>query len=1129
MKKEILLMVTILMTAMSFGQGFYEVKVNGNAMHSSNAYCSYYEIKAVFTNNDERIIDQGSFAEDVTLNINASIRVSNQYKVKEVRFYARRHHKRNCRTPSKHQGGKTVFVRFPYDCLYSTRADHGSDLFGDGLWSSNLTVQVNPLVEVLSPGIDDFLPLDHRVDLNATTGFPERLSTYTWQYSLDSGRNYQDFPAAFNGRSTISASAREILGTNAASHLGKKIQFRIKSCGTRRYSQFPRTYTIVPSAPTFVNKVEQITSCYESGNGSVRFTFSRPLIPGEKLAILPQTGSATFTSSGDLSELQTNPNTGVKDSYTIENLSPGNYEATVLGFYGRFNTYTLDPAHSSTFTIGRPTVVEYDVTEFINSRCNDGDLDENNNNDGEILITAKGGALGVYQFSYRIVGETFSNWQNFSSATEHRIIDLKPADYEIKVKKKVRNGTEDCIAYVLNASQVPTSVVKIVPITITEPTEPLQIEYTLLNEPRAFGFEDGRISARVFGGTAQSDGTYKFKWRNESGQELNTINAEVLPGNQGYQLILHSVGAGKYYLDVWDDKYDDAKYKTGCFEINSEFTLDQPDPLEVKIEILNEVSCNRLNQYNDGRDFNDPLGVFDQFQDGALIAYAKGGVAYDIANPDFSQDFPVNANGDLLPYYFSWKKFVGGVWIDLGINNDVIENVSEGTFALNIEDKNGIVLGTYLPISTPDGQEYVLDEAIDVEKYLPQPDVLEVSFTKTVISCAEGNDAMATAFVKGGTAPYTYRWSNGAKDTPSIENLFAGTYILYVEDAKGCQLEGSVVIEQPNGLVIDPEVKFPTCFEGSDGVIEVTITGGVKPYEYKWNTGSTSNKISGLTKGNYIIEITDSKKCKAFKEIVLEDPDPIIVDMEEKRSLCADQTLNLDIAIDDPSATYSWSSDNGFTSTDSAIEIVKAGRYTATITSGLGCIGIGDIVVEVFDTAIDADFLITTQAYTGEDIILVNVSEPMGERIEWTIPEGIDVVSKSNEELILRFAEEGAYDINLRSYQMDCYEDYTKTILVQPAIEAPELNTTQGEFIEEFIIYPNPSEGTFKTKIALAENSNIKVKIIDLMSGKTVHEREETNSLDFLLDYSMSMSTGVYLMLLETPNGSSKTLKLVFE
>ena len=137
-------------------------------------------------------------------------------------------------------------------------------------------------------------------------------------------------------------------------------------------------------------------------------------------------------------------------------------------------------------------------------------------------------------------------------------------------------------------------------------------------------------------------------------------------------------------------------------------------------------------------------------------------------------------------------------------------------------------------------------------------------------------------------------------------------------------------------------------------------------------------------------------------------------------------------------------------------------------------------------------------------------------------------IAESKEELVFTIEKEGPYDINLRSYQKDCYQDYTKTILVEPAIQTPEVSSSSGDFIEEFIVFPNPNGGAFKTKVSLAEDANITIKIIDLLSGATIHERSEKNNRDFLLDYSVTAPAGVYLILLETPKGTA-VRKLVFE
>ncbi|WP_024769065.1 T9SS type A sorting domain-containing protein [Aquimarina macrocephali] len=1085
-------------------------------------------IEATYANGTKtRIFDPGVYENKPLVMTPVTFNENN--KIVHLRFHTnkrRRNSIGNCKS-KRRDGNINITGCYYRDYNFSEFSPTPSAVPG------NAIINVRPIITLNTSAVSDIIGYEDSFEVTATAGF--NTGVYKWQYQLSSGAvnpngTWQNIPLPAIPN-VFRAIPQDFLPKSA---IGQNIYFRILPCADKP-SENIVSFRLRRSAPHIVSPPTTTdVSCYDSIDGEVRVTFDRALEPGDNLGIAVSDMSRPIGTDPDGNTIYaavksySNISLDGTNSYVLTGLPPSTagFKLDMIGGYNGFVYYTGDTSHTAIVNINKPTPVSFEVTEIVDVWCNDGDTDINNNTDGEIHLSAAGGGTGQYEYAIKEAGASSLTWLPFVNASTHIITGLKPVTYEVQVRKKVRGGNVYCVAreQINVAGEIRLGDDIVESEIIEEPGEPLQVELLEYKEPTAYGFLDGFFKVRIFGGTALNDDSYTFEWKDNSGNILTTTTTSVLPGNQGYQIILHSIGEGVYNLSARDANYNAATYKDGCFFTNIEYNLEQPEPLEVTIEIYNPISCNIDNEYSDGFDFNTPLGIPDQFQDGALVVHAKGGVKFDntIANPG-------ECRVNFMPYCYRWKKNVGGVWQNIAVNDSIIENQSVGNYALNVEDKNGIVLGTYEAYTDVDGtRQYRLVQAIDSTKYLSQPDKLGISFTNTVVTCANGDDAEATTFVVGGTPPYTYEWSNG-ETTPTITNLIAGTYLIFVTDAKGCQIEGSVKIDQPGGLEINPiSVISPTCFEGNDGQIEVEIKGGNPPYNYTWSTGSTSTFINGLSSGTYRIEVTDNKGCKAFYEEKLIDPDPIIVNLEEKRSLCKDQSLILDIAINDPGATYSWFSENGFTSSASTVEITEAGRYVATITSSLGCIGIGDIEVEVFDTPIDSDFLITTQAYTDEEVILVNVSEPIGETVEWTIPEGVEVVLESKEKLILKFEKEGPYDINLRSYQIDCYQDFTKTILVQPAIEAPEQFASQGEFIEEFIVYPNPNGGSFKTKISLAEESNITLKIVNLMSGATMHERVEKNNLDFLLDYSLTLPTGVYLMLLETPKGS-ETRKLVFE
>ncbi|BDW93896.1 hypothetical protein MACH07_27280 [Flagellimonas marinaquae] len=624
-------------------------------------------------------------------------------------------------------------------------------------------------------------------------------------------------------------------------------------------------------------------------------------------------------------------------------------------------------------------------------------------------------------------------------------------------------------------------------VTIGQPDTPVSISNPQYVQPTAFGFTNGSITVQVNGGTPFDDDSYNYEWRDAQNNIINTTFSEVIPN--GYAIQAHDIPAGVYTLTVTDANYDNATQKEGCTYV-AEFILDEPPALDLSVVQTIPISCNGENLFNNPSD------------DGQLMAIASGGVPFDpLINGQFA-------------YIYTWKKKDDqNIWqIIPNVTGNVLDNVDAGEYAVNIEDANGIILGIYV--------NNMLEEPTDYEYPVQETDPIVLQMDKLDVSCFNGNDGWATVAIEGGMPPYNISWSSGA-DTEIAENLIAGTYFVYVMDFYGCEVSAQVTIDQPEELTVSVIDKVPpTCFESEDGSLDVEIIGGIPPYTYVWNVDEVSLSLNNIGQGSYNLEVVDAVGCTTSKEVILEAPFPTQVDLGGNRTLCNGQEHTSDITINDPNAEYQWTSDNGFSSNSPKVTLSEPGRYTATVTNSLGCSGSDTIEITTTEIEIDSQFLITSQAFAGEDVVLVNTSNPIGTNEEWVFPVGMKVIEQEKGTVIVRFEEPGAYEVILRNYQGDCYQDITKSIIVAEARELPDVGESITPFIKEFKVFPNPSSGTFTVVVSLQEASPAALRLFGLTTNHIYDEQQLQDSAYYQVPYAMDLASGVYLLLLETAKGS---------
>jgi gliding motility-associated-like protein/uncharacterized repeat protein (TIGR01451 family) len=282
----------------------------------------------------------------------------------------------------------------------------------------------------------------------------------------------------------------------------------------------------------------------------------------------------------------------------------------------------------------------------------------------------------------------------------------------------------------------------------------------------------------------------------------------------------------------------------------------------------------------------------------------------------------LTVQGGVPPYLYQWSN---------GAVDSTVSNLPAGPIQVTIYDSNGCSAGTATTLSEPDPIT---------------PQVLALSAYNGLynISCFGATDGEVDVSVVGGTPPYSFTWSNGTM-SEDLMNVSAGAYDLTVVDSFGCTGQLTVTLSQPDELTV--QLSSPVlsnganiaCNGGSTGSVFSSVFGGTPPYAYNWNpSGITSDSLTQLTAGYYLLDVTDFNGCQASSAITLSESPQLSLTMSSTADGCyADSSGSVSVTgVTGGTAPYSYHWD-GLTSINSMVASLPAGTYAVTVTDQFGC------------------------------------------------------------------------------------------------------------------------------------------------------------------------------------------------
>ncbi|MBT3612591.1 MAG: T9SS type A sorting domain-containing protein, partial [Flavobacteriales bacterium] len=287
-------------------------------------------------------------------------------------------------------------------------------------------------------------------------------------------------------------------------------------------------------------------------------------------------------------------------------------------------------------------------------------------------------------------------------------------------------------------------------------------------------------------------------------------------------------------------------------------------------------------------------------------------------------------SGGTLPYSFLWSN---------GDTTTIAQNLLAGFYTCTVTDYNGCSITDSIIINQPN---------------------LPLSATLSVIDPIDcyGGSGAANISVTGGVSPYNLVWSNFLTDTISIDsiatNLTSGFSYCTILDDNNCTLLDSIFINENDSLytintISDYNNYSVSCNGLNDGSIDISIIGGVGPFNLKWNNVAESTYIDSLSQGIYLLEIEDSLGCQFNMPVTITEPSQInMIETYENVSCHGynDGSLSFTITGGIPSYSISGAIINPSVNSDTiSINNIYASTQTFAIIDQNNCIYIDSIII----------------------------------------------------------------------------------------------------------------------------------------------------------------------------------------
>lgn len=899
-----------------------------------------------------------------------------------------------------------------------------------------------------------------------------------------------------------------------------------------------------------------------------------------------QKGELNFTASGSNNGFNftlngTNLNLSTITAITnndgvFKDLPVGNYTLTATDQRGCSKDYTASivPKNSS---------IRFTLDKELPTSCL--------SNDGKVIVTGVSGGRPNPNYSYRISSQTnFSSNNTFSDLSNGNYI-ITVADelcsYNQTIDLRLPNSLNADYKITPLNCESPNANVLIDPIsggngTSSNGNYELKLYGSFSNDRNFTNLKPNSYTVLIKDTplSCQTAISFEVKEQNRADLKVNFLqNISCFEGSDGIIRVKgdNNVGPFTYSFQNQSNFSSNPQFgnlSIGIYKIYAQNAMGCRDTIRITLTQPTKIDWNITARNNDC--FGDQTGEISIFSTGGTPPYK-----YTITDNFIeSSTFKQLSAGKYISRIKDSKQCEFSKEVELiqppelklrPIYQDTIRCFGENNGSIYIETTGGTPSYVYsindrgIYVDTPIFKDlrvgtysfFVKDSKQCLKKTeltITEPDVLKLSLVnQTNPLCAGEKNGKIEIVAKGGNnGGYNYVMDNVIKQSTGLfERLTEATYTFKVNDRKGCNDTISrVKLTWPKPLRSAIEkIITPSCVGDANGQISLSLDGGIKPYKVYFNEANPIQKtvennqvtFAELISGVYQIRLADANGCEiqtAVKVPVPESLNPIIFTALPK-DVCKGQQVVLN--ANNPKRVIQWYLDGSaipdtktvsnemlFSRDYQELTTSKVGKYTVTAKNLTGCEVKGSYDLINNDKALVADFLLPVQVFVGDEVVAMDITKPIPDRVIWTLPEVADKMEENIKRIRFTMVNEGKYVVQMQAFLGDCITIVKHNIEVFKPEDIELTNDSLGyqrtNLIRNILVSPNPNYGKFTVTADLFQAKPIEVSVIRASSGQIVYSTTFTEAKkQHIFDLDLKVKTDNYLLIIKAEDSINQT------